>query len=309
MKLVSYGMANEHRLGLVLPDGIMDLSASCAAGGDGAAAGMLRNMNAFLHGGTPAWRTLRLLAERAAQNPGAVCRVNAPLLAPVPTPPKLICLAGNYPAHVREGGGEAPSKEDSTPRLFLKPPSTTVIGPGAPVVIPRGAGWMDWEGELAIVIGRRARRLSVGNALDAVAGYTIINDISERRLPVGDKRKPRDGDRWFDWLLGKWMDASAPMGPCLVTADEIPDPQTLTLEVRVNGERKQQASTADMTFSCAEIIAWVSRYLTLEPGDVISTGTPAGVGSARGEQLQTGDRIDISIEPIGVLSNPVIDEP
>lgn len=308
MKLVTFGLGHDYRLGLFTRDGMIDASASCAAGNDGDGAVMLKSLATLLNSGPVAWRKLRLLADKAEKAPDAVCRVHAPLMPPVPAPPKLICMAGNYRSHVREGGGVVADKRTTTPRLFLKPPATTLSAPGEPIVIPRSAGWMDWEGELAVVIGRRAKHLRLEEALDVVAGYTILNDISERKLPVGGNRVSRDGDRWFDWLLGKWMDGSAPMGPCMVTPDEIPDPQDLVIEVRVNGVLKQQASTAEMIYSCAEIIAWTSQYMTLEPGDIVSTGTPAGVGIARGERLRAGDCVSVTIEPIGTLDNPVVDE-
>ena len=308
MKLVSFRLADETRLGLLSGERILNAASSCAAIGEAAAAGMLRTMRTFLNAGAPAWRVMRLLAGAAAESPDSVQWIDAPLAPPVPEPPKLICLAGNYAEHVRESGQQAAEKTQTTPRLFMKPPSTTLIAQGEPIIIPREAGWMDWEGELAIVIGRRVRHVTAAHALEHVAGYTLLNDVSERCLPVGSERKPREGDRWFDWLLGKWMDASAPLGPCLVSREDVPDPQSLTLEVRVNGALKQQSSTAAMVFSCAEIIAWISRYLTLEPGDIISTGTPAGVGKARGEWLQAGDQVEVSIPGIGKLVNPVIDE-
>jgi len=228
------------------------------------------------------------------------------LLAPVPRPYKLLALAGNYAEHVREGGGEAPEKATTTPRVFMKPPSTTVTAPGAPIVIPKNGNHIDYEIELGIVMGRHARFVSAAEALDHVGGYTIINDVSERRLRVPDTRKPRDGDKWFDWLNGKWFDSFAPMGPCLTTPDEIPDPQTLHLCMKVNGEVRQNANTSQMTFTCADLIEWISSLMTLEPGDVIATGTPAGVGSATQQFLKPGDVVEAEIEKIGVLRSPVI---
>ena len=227
------------------------------------------------------------------------------LSAPVPRPYKLLALAGNYAEHIREGGQEAPGKETTTPRVFMKPPSTTITAPGAPIVIPRNGNHIDYELELAVVMGRHARFVPAEEALDCVGGYTILNDVSERALKIEKPRASREGDRWFDWLNGKWFDTFAPMGPCLTTPDDIPDPQALDMRLRVNGDTRQQANTGQMIFSCAELVAWISTLVTLEPGDVIATGTPAGVGSSTGRFLRSGDVVEAEIEKIGVLRTPV----
>jgi 2-keto-4-pentenoate hydratase/2-oxohepta-3-ene-1,7-dioic acid hydratase in catechol pathway len=268
----------------------------------------LGSVQALLDGGDAALSAARRIEDLARNASEKVHWTNDPLAAPVPCPKKLLCLAGNYAEHIREGGGDAPEKRSTTPRFFMKPPSTTVIATGEPIVIPRYAGWIDWEGELAVVIGKRGKYLTPDDARGIIAGYTILNDVSERNLLLDKERAPRDGDRWFDWLNGKWLDTFAPMGPWLVTADELPNPDDLQLTLRVNGVQKQSARTSEMIFTCAELVAWISRYITLEPGDVISTGTPSGVGKARGERLKPGDVVDVEIEGIGLLSNPVISE-
>jgi len=227
------------------------------------------------------------------------------LLAPVTFPRKLLCLAGNYSEHIRESGQEAPGKENMTPRVFMKPPTTTVIPPDAPIIIPRNAQQIDWEVELAFVIGKKARFVSAADAMDYIAGYTIVNDISERKLKVNPKRKKRPGDEWFDWLNGKWFDTFAPMGPCLVTADAIKNPHDLRIALRVNGKTMQDANTGQMIFSIPELIEFISSLVTLEVGDVVATGTPSGVGSSRGIFLKHGDVVEAEIEKIGVLRNPV----
>ena len=232
-------------------------------------------------------------------------RQDVRLLAPVPWPNKLLLLAGNYADHVTEGGGAAPERETTTPYVFMKPPTTTVIGPDAPVLIPPNGDFIDHELEIAIVMGAHARFVSPREAEPLIAGYTIVNDISERRLKVDIQRTPRPKDGFFDWLNGKWYDTFAPMGPCLTTADEIGDVTALRMELRVNGAVHQKATPGQMIFSPAELVSWASRLCTLEPGDVISTGTPAGVGSASGRRLQDGDVIEAEIERIGLLRTPV----
>jgi 2-keto-4-pentenoate hydratase/2-oxohepta-3-ene-1,7-dioic acid hydratase in catechol pathway len=230
------------------------------------------------------------------------------LQAPVAEPGKLICVASNYAAHIEESGRVAPTdRHRITPWLFLKP-STTIIGPGAPIPVPRAGQAIDWEVELAAVIGRAGKHIPVASALDHVAGYTILNDISERRFKTPDGRPAREWDKFFDWLHGKWFDGFAPMGPWLVTADEIPDPQVLDIELRVNGRVRQRGNTAQMIYPAAELIAFASSMMTLLPGDVIATGTPQGVGSATGEFLKPGDVVECVIERIGTLANPVTAE-
>lgn len=230
------------------------------------------------------------------------------LKPPVLWPRKLLCLAGNYTEHIREGGGEVPGKSSMTPRVFMKPPTSTLIGAYDTISLPANAQWIDWECELGVVIGRRGRFIPAKDASDYIAGYTVVNDVSERRLRVPAERSARPGDEWFDWLNGKWFDTFAPMGPCLVLKDAIPDPHALRITLRVNGEVKQDSRTSMMIFSIPELIEWCSTLVTLEPGDVISTGTPSGVGHARGEFLRAGDVVESEIEGIGILRNPVEDD-
>jgi len=223
------------------------------------------------------------------------------LAAPIPRPGKLLALAGNYGEHLRESGHTWAEKGVTTPRLFMKP-ATSVTGPYDPIIYPPNANKIDWEGELGVVIGRRARLVSAAAAMDYVAGYLVVNDVSERSLKV---ETAREGDKWFDWLNGKWFDTFAPMGPALVLKDEVPDPHALRLVTRVNGTAKQEASTGQMIFDIAELIEWASRWMTLEPGDIISTGTPAGVGSASGTFLKPRDVVEVEISSIGKIRNVV----
>lgn len=230
----------------------------------------------------------------------------ARLLVPLPNPPKILLLAGNYAKHVAERGGTAAEREETFPYVFMKPPSTTLTNPGDPILIPSASpDHIDWECELGVVIGRRCRNVSEADALDYVAGYTVVNDISDRSFKPNPGRKPRERDKFFDWLHGKWHDTFCPMGPCLLSADEVDDPQNLPIKLTVNGQVKQEASTAEMIFPVAAVIAFISNFVTLEPGDVIATGTPSGVGSASGTYLKPGDTVRATIAPIGILENPV----
>jgi 2-keto-4-pentenoate hydratase/2-oxohepta-3-ene-1,7-dioic acid hydratase in catechol pathway len=227
------------------------------------------------------------------------------LLAPVQRPGKIVAVAGNYPQHLVEGGMGALDHDRTVPRLFLKP-STTVVGPDESLLLPDLSDQVDWEVELAVVIGRRTRQVPARVALDSVAGYCVMNDVSARRFDWGiHDRLSTDWDVFFDWLVGKWPDGFAPIGPWLVTPDELPDPQALALTMRINGEVRQAANTSDMIFSVAEIIEHVSRIMTLEPGDILTTGTPAGVGVATNSFLKPGDLMEASIEGIGTLRTPI----
>jgi len=229
------------------------------------------------------------------------------LLVPIPSPSKLLLLAGNYAKHIEEGGGRAEERAKTFPYVFMKPPLTTLTHPGAPVRIPEvSPNHVDWELELGVIIGRQCRSVSEADALGYVAGYTIVNDISDRKFKPNPGRAEREKDSFFDWLHGKWHDTFCPMGPCVLPADEIADPQQLKLTLKVNGEVEQDASTAQMVFPVAAIVEFISSFVTLEPGDVISTGTPAGVGSAKGKFLKPGDTLEAAIEQIGVLRNPVV---
>jgi 2-keto-4-pentenoate hydratase/2-oxohepta-3-ene-1,7-dioic acid hydratase in catechol pathway len=215
----------------------------------------------------------------------------ADLLAPVPRPGKIVAIGRNYREHTAEEGVEPPP----APLIFAKWPSS-VVGHGAEVRWdPTLSAQVDYEAELAVVIGRTARRVSPGRALDHVLGYTCLNDVSARDLQFGDGQ----------WVRGKSLDTFCPMGPALVTADEIGDPQDLAICCTVGGERVQDARTSAMYFGVAEIISYCSASFTLEPGDVIATGTPGGVGVFRDPPrfLGNGDRMTVEIERIGKLEN------
>lgn len=215
--------------------------------------------------------------------------------APVPRPGKIIAIGQNYAAHAAEGNAPPPQY----PIVFAKY-ANTVIGHKAPIVLPKISSQVDYEGELGVVIGRRARAVSEEAALSYVAGYLCFHDVSARDYQMLTSQ----------WTLGKTFDTFAPMGPALVTADEVPDPQVLRVRTVVSGEVLQDGYTGDMIFSVAFLVAYLSAVMTLEPGDVIATGTPPGVGMARKPPrwLRPGDVVRIEIERIGVLENPVVAE-
>lgn len=214
-------------------------------------------------------------------------------------PTRIFAAASNYVQHAKEMGTVLASKKDSNPYMFIKA-TTCVIGPGETVLIPPETDKPDWEVELGVVIGQTTRRVGVDEALDCVAGYTIVNDVSAR-----DLTKREDFPFKFDWFQGKSFDTFAPLGPWFVPRECIEDPQDLKLGLSVNGEMMQDATTAEMIFNVREQISYLSTLLTLKPGDTIATGTPTGVGAGRGIFLKPGDVMRATIEKIGALENPV----
>jgi 2-keto-4-pentenoate hydratase/2-oxohepta-3-ene-1,7-dioic acid hydratase in catechol pathway len=221
--------------------------------------------------------------------------------APIRTVPKLLALAGNYHKHIIESGFSDQRKGVWTPQVFWKP-STSILRPGGSVPLRPSNVFFDWEAELAVIIGRRIKDVSPQQAMDCVFGYTIINDLSERKFNSGiEGRDKRDNDQFFDWLMGKWFDGSAPLGPEIVTADEVSDPHNLDIRLSLNGEIMQDSNTSHMIVRIPETIAAISAVLTLEPGDVIAMGTPEGVGFARGRALRPGDHMRAEIVGLGAL--------
>lgn len=219
-------------------------------------------------------------------------RSDITLEAPVPRPGKIICIGLNYGNHAIESGMEIPS----SPIIFSKF-VTSVAAPGSPVIIPPGSRQVDYEAELAVVIGRRARNVSAADAMRYVFGYTNFNDVSARDFQFADGQ----------WQRGKSCDTFAPFGEFIATADEIRDPHELRIQFRLNGETLQDSSTSELIFRIPELIQFLSRSITLEPGDIIATGTPPGVGFARKPPvfMKDGDIAEVEIEGLGVLSNPV----
>ncbi len=230
----------------------------------------------------------------AAPAKDSVALENCELLSPIAAPSKVLAIGLNYADHAKEGGVTPPD----SPLIFVKT-NNSICGPGDTIrYAAADSTQVDYEAELAVVIGKRAQHVSEADALDYVFGYTCCNDVSARDAQFGDKQ----------WVRGKSFDTFCPLGPWIVTADEIPDPQALRIACRVNGETLQDATTADMIFGVATLISYCSRFITLEPGDVIATGTPSGVGFTRQPPiyLLDGDVCDIDIEGIGVLANPVV---
>jgi 2,4-didehydro-3-deoxy-L-rhamnonate hydrolase len=217
-------------------------------------------------------------------------------------PERIFCAASNYIEHANEMGSVLAAKSESRPYMFLKL-RNTVIGPGDTVRKPAETQQLDWEIELAAIIGKPGRRIALDSALDHVAGYSIVNDISARDLNVRN-----DYPFKFDWFQGKCHDTFAPFGPWIVPAWAIPDPQAVDMRLTVNGQEMQKDNTKNMIWSLREQIAYLSTIVTLEPGDVIATGTPTGVGMGRGIYLKPGDIIDASVAGIGTLTNPVAAE-
>jgi len=283
LKLVSYVFRGETRTGAVVGARMVDVGA--------------QSMLALLRGGREALAAAGASVERASRDKDARAHPfleEVELIAPVPRPPKIVAIGRNYADHAAETG----MKPLEAPRIIAKLPSS-VIGPGAVVVRPEGIVKLDYECELAAVIGTPTKRVSIDNALDSIAGYTILDDVSAREFQFDVSPAQT--------TFAKSMDGFCPMGPWLVTRDEIPDPQQLRLRTWINDELVQDASTRDMTFSVATLVAYISRYMTLEPGDVIATGTPAGVGAFRKPPrwLQPGDRVKLEISRIGTLEHSI----
>jgi 2,4-didehydro-3-deoxy-L-rhamnonate hydrolase len=277
MKLFRYGPRGHERPGLVDHEGVMrDLSAQI---GDICAADLVPSRLDRLRS-VETW-TLPVIA------PGT--RLSVPWHGMS----KFVCVGLNYKDHAAEAKMALPTE----PILFMKT-ANALTGPNDPVVLPRGSAKGDWEVELGVVIGTRARYVSEADALSHVAGYCVVNDVSERAFQL---------ERGGTWDKGKCCDTFGPVGPWLVTADEVPDPQRLGLWLEVSGERMQDGKTADMVFGVAQLVSYISRFMTLEPGDLIATGTPAGVGVFRDPKvlLQDGDEVSVEIEGLGTLTNPV----
>jgi 2-keto-4-pentenoate hydratase/2-oxohepta-3-ene-1,7-dioic acid hydratase in catechol pathway len=234
-------------------------------------------------------------AERGASTPGAItATADAKWLAPVPNPSKIVCLGLNYKDHAIESGVEPPSE----PVLFSKYP-TTLTGHLNQIVLPPVSQEVDYEAELVIVVGKGGKNIARASAMEHVAGYTVGHDVSARDWQLNKPGK--------QWMAGKTFDTFAPMGPALVTRDEVPDPQALRIRLRLNGETMQDSSTSQLIFPVDYVIAYLSQIFTLEPGDLIFTGTPPGVGMARKPPvwLKNGDVVEVEIERLGVLRNTV----
>lgn len=286
MKLVTFthvDLPPVRRLGALRGDGVVDLN--------GTDARIPSDMLGLLEGGAAAMA----LARAAAAAGPAIPLTSVRLGAPIPRPGKILCIGLNYRDHAKESNQPVPD----FPTVFAKY-ANTVIGPGDPIVIPRLTDQVDYEAELGFVIGRRARHVSEADALDYVAGYLPLNDVSARDYQA----------RTSQWVLGKTFETFLPMGPALTTADEIPDPQTLDIQLSIGGEVLQKSNTRELVFTVQQLIATLSGVMTLDPGDIVSTGTPSGVGAARSPKrwLRPGETVTVEIAKLGALSNPIVKE-
>ncbi len=307
MKLVTYQYRDTVSCGVSTDRGVVDIAAAWPE------ADAPRSLMQILSRGSACLDKVREIAASTTET-RPVDSVR--LLAPLPRPGKLLALAGNYAEHIKEasqqrgfelGLSDSP-RQTTTPRPFLMP-STVVSGPGDTIPWPVYSREIDYELELAVVIGKKAKCVPAARALDCVAGYTIANDVSARSVTFKKSRGVRPWDEFYDWLNGKWADGFCPMGPYLVTKDEIADVQNLKMTLKVNGQTRQNANTGQMIYPVADIVSFCSHLMTLEPGDVISTGTPSGVAVATGNFLQAGDEIECAIEGLGILTSTLGDKP
>ncbi len=297
MKLITFEKNTCICAGVLTDKGVIDLT------------GHFQSVKHVIAGGPEAIKKVGSIIAKCTE---FIAPSSVKLLAPVPNPTKILALAGNYSEHIAEAGltlGLSDSPRRTTvPRPFIMP-STTVIGHGEEIPWPAYSENIDYEIELAVVIGRKTKSVEPQNALEYVAGYTIVNDVSARSVTFARGRKNRPWDEFYDWLNGKWADGFLPMGPFLVTSDEIQNVQNLPMILKVNGEVRQEANTSQMIFPVADIVSFLSFIMTLEPGDVIATGTPAGVAAATGKFLQPGDTIECTIEKLGTLISTLGQKP
>jgi 2-keto-4-pentenoate hydratase/2-oxohepta-3-ene-1,7-dioic acid hydratase in catechol pathway len=283
MRLVTFEQEGRFRPGVIQSDStVVDLSPLGYP-----------NLLELIAGGPEAEGKVRDFVNRPASPRLPLASVR--LRAPIPTPRKLICVGLNYRDHAEETGSEIPN----VPTIFNKF-ATAVIGPGDEIVLPKVSNAPDYEAEFAFVIGKGGRRIAADSWKNHVFGYTIVNDVSARDYQRATTQ----------WLMGKTFDTFAPVGPWIVTADEIKDPHALDISMTINGEVLQSSNTSNLIFKIPDLISYLSSVFTLEPGDIVSTGTPAGVGVARKPQrfLRAGDECVVKIAGIGELRNPVVAE-
>jgi 2-keto-4-pentenoate hydratase/2-oxohepta-3-ene-1,7-dioic acid hydratase in catechol pathway len=315
MKLVTYELGEQYRVGVIQSDCIVDVNAALVLFERGdvpnqtlsTAARTLRQRPVIFHmidlfaQGEEYLQALGVITAQLATEttnkddfrglftPLATAR----LVAPIPRPPKIVCVGLNYADHAREQGIEPPKE----PLFFLKS-CNTICGPGDPIRLPPNSTQADYEAEFAVVMGKGGSRIPVDKAYEHVAGYMILNDVSARDMQFGDKQ----------WFRGKSCDTFAPCGPWMVTKEEVPDPHNLSISLTLNGETMQDSSTSNLIFSVPRLISYLSQSLTWEPGDLISTGTPPGVGVFRKPPvfLKPGDTVSITVERLGTLTNSVV---
>lgn len=302
MKLLTFKKNGQNALGIKTEQGIIDVAAAAAALPAGTAANAPLEIHAAIAGGQAAVAALQALADQTLANDTArqaalLDEAGITFGPSVTNPSKIICVGLNYRKHAEETNAPIPEY----PILFNKF-DNTITGHGHDVYLPKVSRKVDYEAELVIVIGKQAKYIDKASALDYVFGYTPVNDVSARDLQL----------RTHQWLLGKSCDGFSPVGPYLVTADEVGDPNALDIKCIVNGEVRQSSNTSDMIFYCDEIVSYISQHMTLYPGDIILTGTPAGVvlGYPPEKQvyLKDGDVVTVEIEKLGAITNTFRDE-
>jgi 2-keto-4-pentenoate hydratase/2-oxohepta-3-ene-1,7-dioic acid hydratase in catechol pathway len=283
MRIITFEAGGQTHPGVISGDFALDLTT----------AGFSTVLDVIKHNAVGHSQIEKLIAEAPRHARYRLSEVK--LLAPLPQPRKLICVGLNYLDHAKETGAEVPK----VPTIFNKF-STAVIGPGDNIVLPKVSKSPDYEAELAFVIGRGGRHIAAQAWADHVFGYTILNDVSARDYQRATSQ----------WLMGKTFDTFAPLGPWIVTTDEIADPHMLDIQLEINGEVLQKSNTRELIFKIPDLIAFLSSVFTLEPGDIVSTGTPAGVGFTRNPPrfLRAGEEVAITIQGIGELRNPIVAE-
>jgi 2-keto-4-pentenoate hydratase/2-oxohepta-3-ene-1,7-dioic acid hydratase in catechol pathway len=300
-RLLSYRGAKGAEAGVLVGDRVYPAAALLKGSGVDAS-----SVLAILQNWAKAHRALAKAAAKVKPKDGKLL-AKIKLFAPVLYPGGLFCAGANYWDHMEEmakaqGRTVDRSNRPHEPWFFLKTSAHSVIGPGAPAHLPANSQAVDWEAELGVVIGKPARNVSVAKALDHVAGYTIVNDLSARDLMM---RKDRPPVMTYDWVGQKCFDDAAPMGPWIVPAAYVKNVGNLTVKLWVNGVLKQNSNTSELIHNVPEQVSYLSEHVTLRPGDIIATGTPAGVGMPRGEFLKKGDVVKIEIEGCGTLTNPM----
>jgi 5-oxopent-3-ene-1,2,5-tricarboxylate decarboxylase / 2-hydroxyhepta-2,4-diene-1,7-dioate isomerase len=285
MKIGHFSHTGPGFLGAVFEDRVMDLT---EAAGDGKQA-LVHGLTGLLRAGSFSADFFRSLYEKGKDRPGLWHSLEDLSFLPLYRPGKIICLGLNYVEHAREGGREAPEEP-----IYFEKAVTSMIANGEAIVYPEDLGRVDPEPELAVIVGRQATKVCEAAAPDHIAGYTIVNDVTARDMQGKDvqNRQP--------WFRSKSIDTFCPVGPWIVTADEIDPLEALRIRLRVNGEVRQEGTTGDLIFKVPSLIASISAFITLEAGDIISTGTPAGVAP-----IYPGDLLEVEVERIGILRNPV----
>jgi len=297
MKLITYNKASVTSCGMLIDDKVIDIPSAWRW------SDAPTSVIEILRRGAGCLAKLGQLAESVQY---FIPAKSVKILAPIPRPGKVIALAGNYSKHIKEVGlalglSDSPRKT-TVPRPFLMP-ATVVTGPGTEIPWPAYSEQIDYEIELAVVIGKEARFVKPAEAAAFVAGYTIANDISARSVTFTAGRAARPWDEFYDWLNGKWADGFLPIGPYLLIPENGFNVQALDMTLTVNGRVRQHADTGQMIFPVADVVSFLSHIMTLQPGDVICTGTPAGVAAATGQFLEGGDVIECTIEHLGTLTN------